>query len=467
MKVLLINSPYIFPDPHVRRLEPLGLEYLTSYLKFKGHDVTLWDSTLSDPNEVSANAYYYGPAVDEVVQRVKEIKPEVVGISCHYTYAKQQAYDMATLIKSIDPAIIVVLGGLFVSIYQDLALKECEDIDYCLVGESEHTFSILLNKLTDSRYHYVVEGLIWRAGSETVISPKNDYIKNLSIPFPFRDYPEIEVYKKGCFHKSLYGLGFKPALSLLTSRSCPNRCTFCNMRLVHGNTWRDREIDDILAEIEELIYKHKIEHLFILDDNFTLRPGRTKQLLEEIIRRKYKIRWNTPNGISAKNIDLELAKLMKKSGCANVCVAIETGSEYIRNECMNKKLWNEQIVQTIQNLNTVDIPVTGFVMVGMPEETEEHFEETKNFLAKLKLTSITVSHMIPFEGTDLHASMIRSGIIGKDFVLQNDYFNVPQFETRNFTKEDIIRRKKILTDMFQPLSVLEKIEKGEKGNKSD
>ena len=70
MKILLINSPYVFADPENRRLEPLGIEYLTSSLKKAGHDVTLWDSTLKPPMQADDLHYYYGPDEETIEYKV-------------------------------------------------------------------------------------------------------------------------------------------------------------------------------------------------------------------------------------------------------------------------------------------------------------------------------------------------------------------------------------------------------------
>jgi magnesium-protoporphyrin IX monomethyl ester (oxidative) cyclase len=231
------------------------------------------------------------------------------------------------------------------------------------------------------------------------------------------------------------------------------------MRLVHGNKWRGRSAENVIAELDEIVFKYKAKHLFILDDNFTFIPDRAKKILQHMIINNYKIRWNTPNGISAKNIDLEMAQLMKKSGCANVCIAIETGSEYIRNEIMNKKLSNSEIEYSINNLNKGGIPIIGFLMVGMPEEDKFQYNETFKFVSKLPLTSVTVSHAIPFPGTQLFNDLIEANVISNDFELIGDYYNTPPYETTHFTKQDLIERKKQLTNLFPKLSILEEIEK--------
>ena len=200
------------------------------------------------------------------------------------------------------------------------------------------------------------------------------------------------------------------------------------------------------------------EHVFFVDDNFTFKPDRAKLICEKIIRKRYSFRWNTPNGISVKKIDDELAVLMKKAGCANVCIAIESGSEYIRNVVMNKRISNNEITRAVDCFTRAGIPVVGFILIGMPGEDEASFQETVTFLKTLPLTSIVVSYAIPFPGTKLHDSLIQSGIIARDSTIGMDDFNTPVFDTVAFSKDDLVKRKAKLKEMFPSLAILADIE---------
>lgn len=461
MHVLLINAPYVFSDPTVHRTELLGLEYLGASIRETGHHVTIWDPTLERPTKLTTGSYYYGPNEDEIIEMVKKYRPDCVGISCHYSFASKEAYNLARIIKETNLGIVVVMGGLFISIFQEKALEECDYIDYCLMGEAEVSFPDLLMHIDVGHGIETVDGLIYRLKNSHVKNKKCRFIIDLdSIPFPARDLLDMTPYLHGSMVKRLYGLGDKPALSILTSRSCPNRCSYCNMWLVHGSRWRGRSPDNILAEIDEIVNRYKSEQLFIVDDNFTFKPDRAKIICESMIKKGYRLRWNTPNGISVKGVDEEMAFLMKRAGCANVCIAIESGSEYIRNVIMNKKISNGEIEHAVSCFKKANIPVVGFVLIGMPGEDAEHFDATVQFVKKLPLTSIVVSYAIPFPGTKLHDDLVRHNVIDKNFVLGMDDFNTPVYETDCFTKEELVTRKKVLKDSFSSLAVLAEIEKG-------
>lgn len=460
MRILLVNAPYQFPDPTVHRTELLGLEYLCASLHNAGHEVSLWDPALGEPMKLSNGLYYYGTTDKNSYTIIKNYQPDCVGISCHYSFASQEAYNIAVIAKRVNPDITVVMGGLFVSIFHEKALVECDAIDYCLIGESELSLVDLLSYISGKeKTPQEIDGLIYRQGNALRKNKKCMFVDDLdSIHFPARDLIDITPYLYGSTIKRLYGLGNKPALSILTSRSCPNRCSYCNMWLVHGSRWRGRSVENVLDEIDEIVNKYKAEHVFIIDDNFTFKPERTNIICEKIIEKGYTFRWNTPNGISVKRIDEEMAVLMKRAGCANVCIAIESGSEYIRKVVMNKRISNDEIEHAVACFKKADIPVVGFIMIGMPGEDESRFEETLKFVKSLPLTSIVVSYAIPFPGTKLYENLIKGGILDSNFSIGMDDFNTPVYATELFTKEDLVRRKKILKDSFPSLAILAELE---------
>ncbi|MEW6087163.1 MAG: radical SAM protein [bacterium] len=448
MKILLLVSPFKSLNPKTYKTELLGVLYLGANLRKHGHEVIIYDLTLESPIKKENGLFLYSVPEDVIKNKIMSFKPDVLGVSCHYASSKQEAYDIFSLTKRIDPDIVTVIGGLFVSVYKTKSVSGCDAIDYGLIGESENSLIDLLSYISSkSPALNSIDGLIYRDGNKIMENSKKNFIKDLdSLPFPARDMVPIEKYMNN--NLRLYGLGNRPSLSLLTSRSCPNLCSFCNMWMVHGVGWRFRSVENILAEIDGMVNKYKAEHIYIMDDNFLLRGDRVKQLCEEIIRRKYNIRWNTPNGISVRGIDIELVRLMKRSGCASVCLAIESGSEYIRNTVMKKNTSTDQIIRAVQCFHQEQIPVGGFLILGMPGENEKYFKETVNFINRLPLSFIIASYAIPYPGTKLYSDLINMKIIEDGFQPEIDLLSRPVFETKDFTRSDLIRRKKKLLMSF-------------------
>jgi magnesium-protoporphyrin IX monomethyl ester (oxidative) cyclase len=451
MKILIVVAPFYYPNPYAMRTELLGVLYLAAALRAAGHGVEILDPTIGPPRKTTDKKYFYGIPQQEMEQKMRAAAADVVAISCHYAYSHLQAYELAVLAKRINPNVVTVMGGLFASLYKEKLLSDCPQLDHVLMGESEKSFPRLLSALASGDKASglaQVDGAVCRQDGGVKLNEKKDFIECLDeLPFPARDMVDIGRYMNT--KTVLYGLGGRPALSLLTSRSCPHRCSFCNMWLIHGSRWRFRSPENVLAEIDEIVNRYHAGHVFIMDDNFTFDPQRAKQICEGIIRKGYRFRWNTPNGISVRGMDPELARLMKRAGCANVCLGIESGSEYIRHEVMCKHISNEQITHAVNCLHGAGIPVGGFITLGMPGEKEEHFLETLRFTRRLKLSFIGTTFAIPFFGTKLYNDLIQQGVIAGGFVPEMDNFNVPSFVTKDFTARELIgRRQRLLLGFY-------------------
>lgn len=424
--------------------------YLAANLRLHGHDVSILDPTIEAPKKMPNGTYYYGIMEKDLKEKITNYEPDVIGISCHYAFSHQGAYRIAVLAKTLNPKIVTIIGGLFPTIYKEKVLSDCQSLDYLLIGESEQTLPLLLSELSShgSAKLEAIDGLIYRKDNKIVNNGKKSFIDNLdSLPYPARDLVDIKRYMNT--KTVLYGLGAQPALSLLTSRSCPNRCSFCNMWLIHGSRWRPRSPDNVLGEIDEIVNKYQARHVFIMDDNFTFDPERVKVICNGIIQKGYRFSWNTPDGISVKKIDAELARLMKRAGCSNVCIGIESGSEDIRNRLMKKNVSDQEIINAIKHFNSAKIPVGAFIILGMPGENKTHFQETINFLKRLNLSFVIVTFAIPFPGTELYANLIQEGIIPAGYIPMMDNFNYPLFLTKDFSRTELLeRRKKLLIQFY-------------------
>ncbi|MFA4964173.1 MAG: radical SAM protein [Thermoleophilia bacterium] len=447
MKVLLAVAPYILPQKESGSTERLGLLYLAASLRRAGVDVRIYDPTVCAPARVPAGFLYGRP--DEEVRRVlEEYRPDVLGVSVHQALNLDGARQLSRLAKEVSAATVTVAGGVYPSVSREAILEECVHVDYALQGESEATFVELLEALAAGRpVPTTIDGLIWRDQGSVRANPKVAFIEDLdSVPFPARDLVDI----RGFMGKRLaiYGIGNRPSLSLLTSRSCPHQCSFCNMWMIHGKRWRPRSPENVLAEIDEMVGKWGARDLFIMDDNFTLRSDRVIEICEGIVRRRYPIRWNTPNGISAKGATPEMARAMKAAGCKSVCVAIETGSEDFRLSAMNKRVTNDEIRRAVHAFRDAGVPVGGLLMLGMPGETDERFRETVRFVAELPLTWIVVSFTFPHVGTKLYDELLRSGRIDGPVKVASDTYGVPVFATEDFTADTLVRRKSQLYRAF-------------------
>jgi magnesium-protoporphyrin IX monomethyl ester (oxidative) cyclase len=444
MKLLLVNPPVTYQTPWLQVTEPLGLLYLASYVReFSGHTVGILDCLANKlVTKIGENLYWYGLTRETLFREIEKFQPDIIGITCMFSKKKDDFLQLAQNIRHRFPGVILVAGGTYPSLFP-VETIDTGLIDYCVIGEGERTLVDLLNALSDLPDSLpAIEGLAFLKGDEVVVTPKTAYIKELDqIPFPARDLIDYEAYvaRKSVLH----GLGLKRSASILTSRSCPNRCNFCSMYKIHGQRWRCRSPENVVEEIIHLKQRYNVKDLFIMDDNFTFSKKRIMEICETIRRSNIRIRWNTPNGISINTLDKEVLSAMKAAGCKGICVAIESGDEELRNKVIGKRLTDQKIETVIKIASEIGIFVTAFYIIGMPGETEEKFEKTLQQLKTLPLNGAAAAFANPLPGTKLYEDCINNNwtILDSDENHRNILYK-PFIVTNDFSESDLMTREK-------------------------
>ncbi|MBP7652112.1 radical SAM protein [Candidatus Dependentiae bacterium] len=442
-KILLINPGFEFESGNFYLMEPIGLLYISSYLKKKlsdSVDVNIIDAVSETGVKKKINHYQYGLTIHEIADKVNEINPDMVGLTNMFSMRKSEMFRLAEIIKKKNKEIKITVGGIYPTIFPELTLKS-EYIDYLIIGEGEESFAQLIKNIINNSPLNNIDGIGYKQNKNIVINPKSIFINNLDeIPFPDRESINFNFYNN--YKMKLYGLGFKRKASIITSRSCPNRCSFCSMYLSHGPKWRSRSAENVVDEILYLKKHFLIDELFVMDDNFSFDKNRTIQICEKIIKQNIKIKWNTPNGLSAKTLDLETLQIMKKSGCHRICIAIESGDSYIRNKIIGKGISDEKIKEVVENANKAGLSIFAYYIIGMPGETEESFNKTISQIKELKLNGVATSFATPLAGTKLFDECVKNNYFIKN-ELCDSKFNIPIIETPDFNRADLIRREKI------------------------
>jgi len=452
MKVLLINPPYTYQTPWLQITEPLGILYLAAYLRsYSSHNIGVVDCLDNHSiHKIGKRLYWYGLTHVEMIKKISEFVPDVVGVTCMFSKKKNDFLGCLRVIKSHFPAIKIIVGGTYPSLFPE-EVVHTGLVDYCVIGEGETSFHRLLNILDNKENGSLLDldGIAFLNNGNLVLNPKLDYIENLDhIPFPARDLINYEAYitRKSVLH----GLGLRRSASILTSRSCPNRCNFCSMYRIHGPRWRGRSAANVIDEILHLVREFGIQDLFVMDDNFTFKRDRIVAICDGIIQAGLRIRWNTPNGISINTLDYELLNLMKKSGCKSICIAIETGDEELRNKVIGKRLSNSKIKEVVHSAANLGIFITAFYIIGMPGETRDKFAKTLQQIVSLPLNGVAAAFANPLPGTKLYQDCIENNWC----LLENssdDNHNIlykPFIVTNDFSEEELIKREKAFYRTF-------------------
>jgi anaerobic magnesium-protoporphyrin IX monomethyl ester cyclase len=278
-----------------------------------------------------------------------------------------------------------------------------------------------------------------------------------TLPFPDYSIPLIDTYYR-LSPRSQKGR----VASLFTSRGCPYDCEFCSIHPVYGRRYRSRSAGNVLDEIKYLVERHAIRSLEIEDDNFTLKKERATDILEGIIRMNEQgahLSWRTPNGVRIDTLDEEMIRLIKRSNCGEIVLALEHGDSEML-QIMNKRLNLDKVFTIVEQLVKYKIPkITLFAIAGYPGETKERFLSGLSFLNRIRKlggnTFLWVNIAQPYPGTKLLARCRREGYITDEhfdnFLIRRDLMSTGYtvwIETPDFDAREVLRRKSILLGSF-------------------
>lgn len=463
---------------------PAGLLSIAAYLRLQGYHIGLLDipSILKQKfrrsqEQKNPNWNVTDAVVEEIVtESLKDFKPDAVGISCLYSGKFRGTILISEIVKRVLEKCPVVVGGLHPTVFAREAIERVPSIDFVVIGEGEESFgallsSILLNKSPLSR----VDGLAYRSHSGARVNPKTNYIEDLDkLPLPawdiikFEDYAiDDEAWKN--FWDNPKGLKLRYRMPLLTSRSCPMQCSFCAMHFVHGKKLRFRSVEHCMKEIEWLYHEYGVNYFSIIDDNFTMNKRRVIDIANQIIQRDLRIYLDAPSGISMHFFDKEVFEALKAAGMQRLFLPVESGSDYIREHVMGKKLSREKIFECSDLMrNEKDLSVRAFFVIGMPQESEETLEASWNLINELFIDDVSIHFATPFPGTALYKEVVENNLLEMplDDVLFADDFQQssdrPLIKPYKLKTSELIDFKSRAEDLFEQ----RRIKYGVKRNRS-
>jgi radical SAM superfamily enzyme YgiQ (UPF0313 family) len=329
----------------------------------------------------------------------------LVGIGCLFSGRFKNALLISRIIKKYYPDVPVALGGLHPTIFPKQILNDYSHIDYIILGEGEESFSKLIKAhFNDKKIIKDINGIAFRENGEITVSPKTKFIENLDdLPFPAYDILNLkDYYFNTTKWRNPKKLPINVPLPIISSRACPYRCTFCSMYLVHGRKFRPRSPENVVDEIEYLYKRYNHRYFSFMDDNFTFSKQRTLDICDKIIGRGLNIQFDTPNGLRINTLDKEVMDALVKAGLIKMCVAPESGSDFIRNKIIQKGLSTKEIYDFFALVKDYkDLYIKAFFVIGFPEETKETLNETYKMIKRIPVHQISVFNVIPFPGTPL------------------------------------------------------------------
>lgn len=389
MKILLINSNTVFPP-----VEPIGLEYICSFLKKQGMECSIFDLNFKKN------------WVEELKLTLKKNPPHLVGVNvrntdnCAYPYPCVYVNTAKEVVKEVKKTmnVPVVLGGSGYSLFPQRILKECE-ADFGIKGDGEIPMLLLAQSIEKKEVPENVPNLYRKGKEGEIIEP------NFIYTYTFKKTGR-EIHEGFKYYK--YG----GQTNIETQRGCNGKCSFCADPVIKGKKLRKRESEEVLEEIFTLS-QNWLNHIYICDSEFNLSIEHLLGICSGIIRRglNRKIKWYAymiPSGFTR-----DIVSLLKSSGCDGVNFNLPSCDEEMC-ESYSFSISMEEVEKTCRLFKKFNIPFIFDLLIGGVNERKETIMNTLKFLKKMKPFCVGFAVGVRvYPGTSF-GNFVKNKILNKD-----------------------------------------------------
>ena len=395
--------------------ESLGIEYLSSVLKNSGHktDIILYYEKKNFKNRLT--------------KRIENFNPDFICFSA-VTDNYHWALEIAKLVKK-NTETPIVFGGIHVTSCPEEVISR-EFIDFIVVGEGEYA----LLELVENPKKENIKNVWLKKDGKIIKNPTRPLVDLNSLPFPDKEL----FYKEAPYLKGQY--------VCMTSMGCPFSCSFCFncylKKLYKNEKWLRRlTVERIINQLKIAKKKFNYSSVRFDDDCFTANKEWLRKFLKEYIKEI-----NVPFDMASHSIfiDKEVASLLKKAGCLEIEIGVQSPIERIRKDVCKRNDSNELIINAVKEIKEQKLEVIIDHIFCLPGEKVSDYQEGGglNFYINLRPNRMT-NHILQYYP---NTEMIEIGkryreITEKDVkeIVSGDYKNT----TFNMYKIDPKKVRKI------------------------
>ncbi|MGE5502852.1 MAG: B12-binding domain-containing radical SAM protein [Actinomycetota bacterium] len=379
---------------------PLGALYVLTYAQ----------------QHTSGHSFHFIDCVGEGVshqaleQRIADIRPDVVGITS-FTISLLDVVKAAETVRRIVPHAHICLGGHhpIAFPFEAAALPQFDSI---VVGEGEYAFTALLNALEKGEDITAITGVYTRDSikpwRERAFSDKR-FLGRVTVPPAYvEDVDQLPIVDRRAIRHVRYRniLGVTNDLAtILSSRGCPYRCTFCD---VPYKRYRPRDPDKVLDEVEACLAMGYTEFRFY-DDLFNLNERKVLEFCEAVERRKLKFVWDfrgRVNGVTRQSLERA-----KACGLRMISFGVETGSDEGLRE-LKKGTTVAKVRDAFRWCRELGILTVADFIIGLPfERTPADVRRNLAFLTGLDPDYAQVSILTLYPNTELYDQAVAKGLV--------------------------------------------------------
>lgn len=420
MNILLINPPNIpFSEPKLL-IEPIDIITLGTYLQELKHNVKFLDMDCKELNCNDLTEYIENQFMPDIV---------IVSYDYHIPLHTQKALENISEIckKLKEYKIKTIMIGKTVT-YNSKVINLI-DFDIGIIGETENTIKeILIKGISNTKKLSKINGIVFKQKDEIIVTSPNKKRYDLDrLPIPNRDIADLKDYID--------------IRSILTSRGCINQCDFCPTYNYWGS-WRGKNAENVVKEIEYLIQKYNTKKIIFLDDNATANRKRMQEISNIIIKKKINIRLGCLASINTYN--KETFELMYKAGFRWIHFGIESGSQKVL-ENNNKNFNIDYAKKVIKEIKQMGYRVRTSFIFDLPTTKKEDMKKTIDFILEIQPDEIRGHFLTLKLGTTIYNKLSKE----KEIPTQYIHSDKPLLENEDYANSEMLEDIEILINKLK------------------
>lgn len=428
---------------------PIGLAYIAGTVKSLGIRYDVVDSLGEGIGRVfrieDSEMNYRGLPVEEIINKIKP-QTKVLAISTMFTSEWIVHKQIIKRIKEALPHVKIVLGGEHASSSWQHILESTKEVDFCVIGEGDDTFTELVLKIQNDETNFdEVHGIAYRKEGTPKLNERRKRIRSVDdykaewTKFPVGNYLD---------HKSGMNTIYMRAMPILGSRGCPYQCTFCSSPFMWGTNYYTRDPREIVDEMIRLKKEYNVEIFEFADLSATVNKKWTMELCRLIKEENLGIKWQFGPGTRSEVLTPEALQDLKDSNLYKLNFAPESGSVGTVKK-MNKRINITKLIGSIKKAVDLGLQTKCQFIIGIPEQTFKEMVESTIFTLKLSLYGVddmAIYAFYPYPGSEISKRLLSSGFPASD----EEYFDMSydRLETFSANRSVKIGRSKFLVILF-------------------
>jgi len=378
---------------------PLGTITAAAFIQEKGYQVDLFDTNIAnDPSDL--------------ISIIEDYKPDYLVIyddGFNYltkmclTLMREAAFELIRIGKDSNCKVLVSSSDS--TDHYESYLEKGADV--ILLGEGELSLLDALNQFNTPFPDLAeIKGIVFKDSESLIVNTgRRKVVEDLEL-FPIAAWNLINMDQYKAVWIKNHGYF---SLNIATTRGCPYSCNWC-AKPIYGKKYNVRNVKSVIDEIEFLINQFSVEHFWICDDIFGLKPGWIQEFRDIVLEKKLKFSYTMQSRVDVMLKD-DSIKALAESGLDTVWVGAESGSQKIL-DAMEKDIKIAQIYEARRKLKTYGIKVAFFLQFGYPGENLTDIRQTEKMLFDLMPDDMGISVSYPLPGTKFYEK-VKKDLIEK------------------------------------------------------